>query len=680
MEDTLSEIFDEDGFDIPMESSQQDFGASQFLDQSTLLGLEDSLETSINDVISTDSHPSTSFSAFSNLSEINPIALINLRNTDSKHVITEFESVRIEPINEKAWGKHLNKQLILTASSVPATKSASQEVRRSVTEKLFRNASFTARNPRKALSRNNSQNISSLSQSSVGKELLPDLETILLEKAMRQLEADKQNEVKNVAEPVLSTMRSVDPGWLERHNDSGDLNIDPISTYSTENTSVTQSQPQSYGLSNINSSALEKATSLATAAAKIDGSSSSLGLSKLVLEKDHVYAENSFENTNDDDDDGVIENSEDESEEPQPGSFRHILKKRKVETSNAISMVNKLDFEMPETIVSIPRLLHKDLATLQAAQPLSNVSRSIQKDVLAKVAEDVHSLDIRPTAKGKNSKIKKTAIKTKKKQVKNIPKSENILARSSRVTRGNAKKGQYSENHFSGEEEDPFAADSDNDPDYEKEQDVRGPGEQSGDAPEPAPKIAKKRAAAVKPTTKGTKRTKKQKAVSADEDEDETQKDYVVEFGTQCIQSVPRINIDELQENSKMFERFASSGPKPKMDKAKSLKIPTIIEPLTKREQDLEKIEKKIASGSLDENFVRINIQKKVFVRGRKKNNYSKYKKTQWSKNKADAALAGPEMDMRGCDGGFLVCFQCGQQGHFAQNCKMQGKNKYTQN
>lgn len=663
MEDTLSEIFDEDGFDIPMESSQQD-----------LDGTQDSLETSINNAITTDLLPSTSFSAFSNLSEINPIALTNLRNTDSKHVITEFESIRIEPLNEKAWGKHLNKRITVSGSSVPATKSASQEVRRSVTEKLFRNASFSARNPRKALSRNNSQNTSSLSQSSIGKELLPDLETILLEKAMRQLEADKQNEVKNVSKPVLSTMsRIVDEGWLERHNDSSVQTVEPM-TDSTTNASVTQSQPttRSYGLSNIDSCALESAASLATAAAKMDDSSSSMSISKLVLETDHVYAESSFENPNYDDDDGVIENSEDESEEQQPIRFRHILKKRKIETTNVVSMVNNLESEMSETIVSVPRLLDKDFTTLQATQSLSDIPRNIQSNVLV-VAEDGNSRKIRATVKAKNSKIKKTAIKTKQLKIKH--KSDVSLRRSMRVTRGNAKKGQYSENHCSSEDEDPFAADSDNDLDYENEEYVRITDDQSFDVPKSVPKVAKKRAVR-KPITKGNKRTKNQKVKKADEDADETQQDYVVEFGTQCIQSVPRINFDELQETSKMFELFASSRPQPKMDKAKSLKVPIIFEPLTKREQLLEKMKKKIASGTLNDNrYLAINIQKKVFVRGHKKHNYSKYKKTQWSKNKAAAALAGPEMDMRGCDGGFLVCFQCGQQGHFAQNCKVPSKN-----
>lgn len=37
---------------------------------------------------------------------------------------------------------------------------------------------------------------------------------------------------------------------------------------------------------------------------------------------------------------------------------------------------------------------------------------------------------------------------------------------------------------------------------------------------------------------------------------------------------------------------------------------------------------------------------------------------------KAAKSLSGPDMDMGGCDGGVLTCFQCGEVGHFAQNCK----------
>lgn len=83
----------------------------------------------------------------------------------------------------------------------------------------------------------------------------------------------------------------------------------------------------------------------------------------------------------------------------------------------------------------------------------------------------------------------------------------------------------------------------------------------------------------------------------------------------------------------------------------------------------MEKLEKKMDSGTMNNNFVRINLKKKVFVRGKKNFNLFKYKRNQWKQKKK---LASSESSLDAADlidknGG--TCFKCGESGHFAKRC-----------
>uniref|UniRef100_A0A2H1VNZ1 DNA 3'-5' helicase n=1 Tax=Spodoptera frugiperda TaxID=7108 RepID=A0A2H1VNZ1_SPOFR len=77
-------------------------------------------------------------------------------------------------------------------------------------------------------------------------------------------------------------------------------------------------------------------------------------------------------------------------------------------------------------------------------------------------------------------------------------------------------------------------------------------------------------------------------------------------------------------------------------------------------------IDNKIKAGTLNENFVKINIEKKVFARGKKNINYSKYKKQLWKDKKSlHGGMEFPE-------GGKVTCFKCNGTGHMARYCKSQ--------
>lgn len=660
LEDTLNDVLDEDGFDLSLEGSQLDASGSE----RNCPALPD---------FATDSdsgHPS-----FSNVNEIGATSLTNLRNFDDRHVIKEFEAEVVDndyvsSVNKDAWGPTLNKTAKTTAAPVQ-TKPASQEVRKSVTNKLFKNSSFSVRNPRKSLSRNNSTVVTSISQQLATRDVLPDLESILAEKAKKQMEIGNQETVaksESIVSQAAASLHIVDSKWLNRCNAANSLgNVEDTSSGAN-----VSSQSVKYGLLNINVNLKlsEQTTSVQT--------TPSLGLSSLTIGEPksggHVetYSKPTYDNTHIaggddcDDDDEVIENSEDESTTANVTSLRHIAKKRKIEDVKPIAPT------LPEPVVQKAKKAQK---TKSATIPKKVPKKAIKRSISPQINNPKKSITSRRSTRNSTRTVTKDSSASEWDEVDSDNDPEFKLSKK------DVQKVMHED--LDDENEEPNKSEipkktKDKVPKQKKEKTLSSKAKKS--------KAAPRKSTSSQPSTKRKPFAKSKpdphhSDMDEDEYEEEPRQDYMPEFGSGSIQSVPRINIDELQASTQAFENYvhtsqtlprtASNPNQPTTDYSQST---ASYDALEKRAKDRTKIEKKIAAGTMNENFVRINIQKKVFSRGHKSVNFSRFKKNQWKKTKAAAALAGPEMDMRGCDGGFLVCFQCGQQGHFAQDCKIQSE------
>lgn len=671
LEDTLSDALEDDSFDLSLlenSNSQTDLRlSSSFSDITTPDVSALTSETSI--II----YPNCSTGSLSETLE-------NATNAEesvsqSQNIFdTDFEAEASKSINQSAWGKCLNTKI--TSNGI--IRHTENKLHKSMSDKLFRNSSFSKRNPRKSLSRNSfgsSQSSQSLVPNSQN-ELLPDLETLLSQKVQQLKEKDiiespeHTTILANISQLGGATLAStLDQEWLNRCNAANNIESEPnivvmsnISDKSVENT-------QKFGISNINANALANYE-----AAAISKSMLSFDMSHLNLLPKTTNQEPTKIGCNDDE----IANSEEEMDQESRPLFRSIRSQQQNKRKH-----NEIDKPMTE---------------IKAKS--GNNNRKTDNIISDKMSNSNSKPAAISLIKGKSSAKPPVC-----KNAKEAP----IVAR--RSTRSKTKPLTVQENcpsdvisdYDNDTEEDPYAGDdSDKDPNFSesdtnfmKSQALQmSTDDDSAEERQQSPKqTARKRVVRNKAIIKRkstinpikrprTKRTAK--SISHDRSEEEPisqddPDDYVMEFGMETIKSVPRIAIDKLKQNTAEFSKYIFSegvGDKPNTKSSTSSGIKPM--PLsTKNSIAKDKLEMKIVSGKLNENFVRLNLRKKVFVRGKKTFNFSRHKKKLWKDKKA-AALSGPDMDMGGCDGGILTCFQCGLPGHFAQKCKV--RSKYTLN
>ncbi|XP_060653687.1 ATP-dependent DNA helicase Q4 [Drosophila nasuta] len=611
LEETLNDVLSEDGFDVLEMTQSEDLGVST---------LDDGPQLPIN--ISALVQQSNSES-FSNIQELpTPQALSNLANLDENHVIRKFEAAEELAQNQTAWGENVSKKQPppveqQNTSLEESAKSKTPSIKPSITSKLFQSSrSFAKRNPRKPMSRSSLN----MSASSVLKgdndasmmEQLPDLETILIRKAQdfKAAEAIAGNALL-AADPKASKeaiKTHVDERWLQRNTAQNSLEPQMGQMEPEPNNNATPAgKKHNFGLSNIDVSKLkpivmkleeppQEQPAVVQPAPVLQAAAPPTATAPVVEDSDS---------------DSVVEESEEEAEQPE---YRQIAKRRKIMTTN----------DSPSALTEVK------LAT-EPAQSIDPPQIEMEQKLEAGEEEKEEGKDFSADEERDATYEPEQTKKAKRKQA--TAKRQKPKAEKKPAAKSKTEKQPKAEMQPKAEKQ----------PKQTKPRAVKG----------------KAKAAAIEATEEGEP-----------EEQPLNPEDlkYVLALESGDITSVPRIQAEDLEQADVVAQRYISNFAAGTGAEARP--SATIDE---KRAMARKKLEEKIASGKLNENFVTINIQKKKFARGKKSINFSKYKKQQWRHKKRVAALTGPDMDMGGCDGGVLTCFNCGGVGHFAQQCKVKG-------
>ncbi|THK33065.1 ATP-dependent DNA helicase Q4 [Diachasma alloeum] len=622
LEETLLDITftDEIQANVSANSLADSLNASLPLDSSLNLPLDTSVNSETPEA-SKDTFPETSLKNVENIdpektptkSEKSPTKTDSSLNTsDSKK-----DNVNIDG----AWGDHLNK------GQETSKKSTKRLIGRStsfqLSQKKFTSGTFSKRNPRKSLSMTKIKSKTDLNKSTsvssspndekpleTGQEPTSDGlfgENLKITQLETKVTAQPVNAVRKLMNgaPAVAE-RKLNPGWLERC--AKDTGLEPLPPVNPQR------------LSGISDSGVE---SMDTSVFSPPESAPS------------ISAENSAQIS---DDEEFVCNSDSEEE----NNRKRVRNWRKTLSDGSLPQ-----FKRPCLALSPEMPVHTTVPT--------DVSSQRQETAISSKITETVSQNTKTTTIAGGKTIDDKLLHVNQINTKVSPKKSTESLESSSASAPPRKKITRKSKKIQSDDEE-----------YEEEK----------------PKTRKPRVSRKKPAVKKRKELKdvkpqrvskrttraRKKPESEDEEPDEECEDVeqtksspnIPIYGVEALEVVPRFAVPR-DSNGDLISEFSqtigkSLAPEKFTKKPKSL--------MTEK----EKFEEKVASGKANENFVRINLKKKIFVRGKRSFNFSRYKKNQWKQKKKELASSEGALDLADL-AEKNTCFKCGATGHMSRKC-----------
>ncbi|XP_032665007.1 ATP-dependent DNA helicase Q4 [Odontomachus brunneus] len=585
-------------------------------------------------------------------------------------LITDTE--KSSPANVKGvWGDHLNK------SKEPAPKrKQSLLIGRSSSFQLSRNkfesSAFTKRNPRKSLS---SAKIKTKSEKTTSSDSNVDHKTATLD-GRNNLEAEETKLVFGEpmkvtfegSKPVLHSInavqqlidghvtgvsRNLNPGWLDRCTKDSNMEMSAFTT--TQRLSNTSDS----GVESMESSIHSPKDSVSTA---VNPCAASPQLSD---EEDFI----------------CNSDSEEERRNKRVGNFKKRLSDQEGRPAKRLCIqVDSNDAIGIDTFPLIPNidrslnLVHTKTDNISAFNLTPDVnagfSLSDESARTLKAAKNPHvesNIIVKDRAITEDiSQAETERAKCNSKTVDTTSKSVDLNREDSSVPAEKSTKSRTS--HRSAKQTLSDDSDSDYVEESKKNRKTKTKMKKSVAGTRSVKKSTGERSKR-KPTSNGensnvrrSTRTRPNLRKDDEERNSESETEKILIYGVETIEAVPRFAMKPTGTGD-LIAQFSESVSA--VESEKNVSVPSKTK-LT----DKEKLQKKMAAGTMNDNFVRINLKKKVFVRGKKNFNFSKYKKNQWKQRKKDLASSESNLDAADLiDKNGMTCFKCGESGHFAKNC-----------